>query len=200
MISSKDMPDSFLRARLREPALRQPGVSSASGMARVAPQMPVNAPEPVLDPSVPQNASTVKIEAFIACEIPVGQAQQKGACVIQGKIRFFTKAKIKEAERQWRAILGPMVPEKPLEGALNLCVTLHFPWRKVDKKAQKQFKVMPIPTRPDCSNLIKLLEDQMTKLGFWKDDSQIAELTIRKFRSDMPGIHFTIQPSQPTPR
>lgn len=156
--------------------------------------------ERVLTPAALSDSGKHEIEAFIACKVPTRTAQQKGACVVQGKIRFFTKAVVKQAEQQWRTILGPSAPKKPLEGPLKLEITLHFPWRKQDTKLKAQFKVVPIPTRPDAENLCKSLLDQMTKLGFWKDDSQIAELTIRKYRSDTPGIHFTIKPSLPTPR
>ena len=46
--------------------------------------------------------------------------------------------------------------------------------------------------KPDCSNAIKALEDCLTKLGFWDDDSQVASLTVDKAWGDRVGISVAI--------
>jgi hypothetical protein len=48
--------------------------------------------------------------------------------------------------------------------------------------------VIPCDTRPDCDNLCKILFDAMTRLGFWGDDSQIADLRFVKCWGDTAGI------------
>lgn len=48
-------------------------------------------------------------------------------------------------------------------------------------------------TKPDTTNLQKALEDIMTDITFWKDDSLIASSITEKFFSDCPGIFIQIQ-------
>jgi len=187
-----NLPPGFRRAMSAPAALKSP-----QEMGRISPERPL---ERVLMPQTTVDIGNAFLEAFIPCEVPTRTAQQKGACVVQGKIRFFTKKVVKEAEKQWRTILLPYVPATPFTGPIRLEITLHFPWRKGDSKLKAQFRVVPIDTRPDAENIFKACGDQMTVLGFWKDDSQIAELTVRKFRSDTPGLHLKIQPSTPTTR
>ena len=52
------------------------------------------------------------------------------------------------------------------------------------KKRWGQWKT----SKPDCDNAVKLLQDVMTKMGFWKDDSQIARLMVKKVLAERPGI------------
>lgn len=47
----------------------------------------------------------------------------------------------------------------------------------------------PKTTKPDVDNLAKLILDAMTKSRYWKDDNQVAELSISKHWSEIPGVY-----------
>jgi len=52
-----------------------------------------------------------------------------------------------------------------------------------------QYKI----TRPDTDNMIKILKDEMTSLGFWKDDAQVASEITEKFWAEQPGIYVKVE-------
>ncbi len=133
------------------------------------------------------------ISVFIPCCIPTVTAQQKGAFAMGGKVRFFKKKAVKQSENTFHALLYPHVPAEPMTGPLCLVLRLGFPWRKSEKKSRMaNFRTYPIETRPDCSNLIKTIEDVMTTMRFWNDDSQISSLCVSKFYTARPGITINL--------
>lgn len=134
-----------------------------------------------------------QLSVFIPCSIPTVTAQQKGAFAIGGKVRFFKKKKVKESENTFAALLLPHQPSKPFSGPLCLVLRLTFPWRKSERKSRMSaYSSYPIETRPDCSNLVKTIEDVMTTLRFWNDDSQVSTLAISKRYGDRPGISINL--------
>lgn len=138
---------------------------------------------------------------FASCEPPSATAQQKGAKRTRRGIRFFKKSHVIEAEEKLTRVLGGHAPAVPFDGALDVWVKIVFPWRKTElKRVLKEWAEYPITTSPDCSNLIKMIEDCMTKLGFWNDDGQNAKLSVSKFWGDDPGIHVHITEAQGTRR
>ena len=48
-------------------------------------------------------------------------------------------------------------------------------------------------TRPDTDNLQKLLKDEMTHVGFWQDDAQVASEIVEKFWAVTPGIYIAVR-------
>jgi len=136
----------------------------------------------------------MSITFFIPCNPPTATAQQKGAFAMRdGGVRFFKKAKVKQAENSLYALLLPHRPESPMKGPLTLVVGFHFPWRKSEsKRRMKEFAAYPIETRPDVDNIYKALGDVMTTLGFWNDDGQISSLCVHKLYSDKPGISINL--------
>lgn len=142
------------------------------------------------------------ISFFIDCIPPTVTAQQKGAFAMPGGgIRFFKKAKVKQAEQMLWALLQPYRPAEPLDGPLTLVVHFTFPWRKSEtKKRLAMFALMPIDVRPDVDNVAKALCDVMTTLGFWKDDSQLSSLCLHKAYGDRAGISVNLTRSLATTR
>lgn len=55
--------------------------------------------------------------------------------------------------------------------------------------------------KPDADNLVKLVLDRITRLGLiWRDDSQVAYLTVAKYWADKDedvGCNLTLQPILP---
>ena len=103
------------------------------------------------------------------------------------KVRFKSKAML-ETERLYRTQLLPHAPQMPSEKPVRLFICLYFDKRS-PKKLWGKYKV----TRPDCDNFCKALIDQMTKAGFWQDDSQVADLHIKKYYAEKASIYIEWQ-------
>ena len=91
---------------------------------------------------------------------------------------------------QWRAILEQGVPAHPLQGALSFKLVLTWPFPKSMKTTSV---VIPKTTRPDGVNILKGVEDIMTKLGYWQDDNQLAIETVERWYGMFPGVLVQIQ-------
>ncbi len=133
---------------------------------------------------------------FIPCNPPKSTAQashrimkRRDGTQFVGK---FAKSKGKRTQDELLLLLQPYRPEKPLEGPVALSVRWTYPWRKSESKKNKLSGRLWCDTRPDCDNLLKLLQDCMTRLAFWNDDSQVAFLKFRKMWGDNNGIHITV--------
>ena len=129
---------------------------------------------------------------FIPCIPPTTTAQQKGAFVVGKTVRFFKKKKTVQAENTLIGLLKDHAPKQPHEGALKVCITLIFPWRKSESKSDLLTGRACHITRPDFDNLSKMLCDVMTTLGYWKDDGQISDGRIIKRRGSVTGIKVEI--------
>jgi Holliday junction resolvase RusA-like endonuclease len=143
------------------------------------------------------------INVFIPCNLPTVTSQQKGAFSVPGGrgVRFFKKAKVKASEATFHALLLPHVPSAPFAGPLRLTLGFIFPWRKTERKSvMRAHSEVPVTTRPDLSNLVKTLEDVMTTLRFWGDDSQISDLRLTKRYADTPGLRIEISEDSPIQR
>lgn len=128
----------------------------------------------------------------IPCDPPRASSQQKGAFKTPAGIRFFKKQPVVKAEKSLLALLQPHVPPAPLQGPLMLSVEWCIPWRKSETKKRRALGVIPCDVRPDLDNIIKLLGDTMTTLRFWEDDSQIADLRLKKQWGDWAGIKIWV--------
>lgn len=60
--------------------------------------------------------------------------------------------------------------DTPYTGPVHLRLSWYFPGESHQWRTQK----------PDCDNMVKVLLDEMTCEGFWKDDAQIVTLMITK--------------------
>ena len=105
-------------------------------------------------------------------QIPAGTSQMKRVNHRTGK--FFAGKQLEEARRAYEEELRKFVPDEPLEGPVKM--DIEFRYTTKDKKKSGEFKT----SRPDCDNMVKLIQDVMTSLGYWKDDSQVVDLHIRK--------------------
>lgn len=131
---------------------------------------------------------------YIPCIPPTATSQQKGAFSLPGKgVRFFKKANVARAEHDLLTLLHPHTPPAPFTGPLYLSIAFTWPWRKSEPKKNRASGRKWRDTKPDCSNIVKMVEDCMTRLGFWGDDSQVALLTVSKRWGDTPGISVAMQ-------
>lgn len=118
--------------------------------------------------------------------IPRSTSQEKGVRIVHGRPHFYTKDKVQDAKRFYAVRLKGYRPEKPIEGAVALTVNFCYPVKKPHKNGEVKI------TRPDTDNLIKLIKDVMTDLGFWVDDSQIVCEKVTKSYREPSGIEVRI--------
>lgn len=109
---------------------------------------------------------------------------------------FFKSDKAKAAEHDLLVLCAPYKPARPIEGPVRLQVDFVWPWRVSEPKKRISLGRVPHVSKPDLSNVIKMLEDCLTKLGFWKDDGQVADLHVTKAWGDQVGIYVAISPIQ----
>ncbi len=126
------------------------------------------------------------MEFFIPMEPPTTTFQAKQ--INWKKKVVYDSQEIKNIKQKFESYLYKFKPEKPLEGAIEFSTV----W--IYKSKTKETK--PKTTKPDLDNMNKLLQDAMTKLQFWKDDSQITRLTIEKWWGEVPGIWIRIEESE----
>lgn len=103
-----------------------------------------------------------------------------------GSVYMYEDRDLKEVRYTIRNALKPFAPDDPIPGPIRLITKWLFP---KGTHANGQYKI----TKPDTDNLNKMLKDEMTKVGFWKDDALVASEVIEKFWADVPGIYIEIQ-------
>jgi Holliday junction resolvase RusA-like endonuclease len=133
------------------------------------------------------------IEFHLPIVPPKTTSQTKRLVMVGGKPRFFHKASHQDAESDLLTLCAPYTPDAPIQGAVALEVGFVFPWRKSEPKRERAQGWKYHTVRPDAGNLVKLLEDVLTKLQFWQDDSQVAYQLVMKYWGDKPGIHVLIR-------
>lgn len=104
----------------------------------------------------------------------------------KGKPYFYEDQDLLKVRMSLRRALSDFVPKEPYMGAVRLVVKWCFPKKKHNDGEYKT-------TKPDTDNLNKMLKDEMTKLGFWKDDALVASEIIEKFWADIPGIFIRVE-------
>lgn len=107
---------------------------------------------------------------------PKTTAQEKKIAVkYDGKPIVYDSERLVKARRAFLSSLTPFKPDAPFTGPLSLSMVWIF---RTPKDGIDGWK----PTRPDTDNLVKLLKDCMTKMGFWQDDAQVCHEECLKFQ------------------
>ena len=112
-------------------------------------------------------------------------AQQKGVFVGKdGHVHFFTKAPIAKAEKALKLALSPHAAHSASWGQvpIELEYNLLFPYPSSTPKKHLH-KIGPHLERPDGENVVKGVTDAMTAVGFWSDDSLLANYIVKKRRT-----------------
>ena len=117
-------------------------------------------------------------------QIPKGTAQMKR---YNGRTRtYFKSQRLQQTEDFYLNELRSYAPISPITGAVSL--SIDFDYFTPTKKRRGKWKT----TRPDCDNMVKILIDCMTKLGFWLDDAQVARLRVSKRYAEGEQAQITI--------
>lgn len=112
--------------------------------------------------------------------------QQKGVTKRNGKTIFYNRRGTDNAEL--KALLMRNAPPQAIGKDVPIILDVIFTFKHQKKKLWGKYK----PTRPDLDNLLKNLQDYMTKIGYYADDSQIVVLCARKFYGNKNKIEIEI--------
>ena len=134
----------------------------------------------------------MELRFFVPMEKPPTTTyQNKGVAYSRKKKRayMYEREETAEARADLEAVMAGHVPAAPLQGPVYLGVVWCFP-DPDHKHRDGEWRT----SRPDTDNLEKMLKDVMTKLGYWKDDAQVAWEDIQKrWTWQIPGIAFLIR-------
>jgi Holliday junction resolvase RusA-like endonuclease len=142
---------------------------------------------------------------MIAFHLPIippkatSQGAGKRIVVMAGRPMFFKNGKAQSAENDLTLLCSRHRPAKAFDGPVSLSVDYVFPWRAAEPLKRRKLGRVPHTSKPDCSNMVKMLEDVLTKLEFWTDDSLVASLQVTKAWGDQVGIYVRIETLPITP-
>jgi crossover junction endodeoxyribonuclease RusA len=137
---------------------------------------------------------------IVARGIPKGQPRPR-ACVRGGHAAVYDPGTAEGWKGAVALAAGPLIPEQPLSGPLNVTIAFHFPRPKGHfRKGGLLAKSAPRyhTQKPDADNAAKAVLDVLTDIGMWRDDSQIYVLTIGKAWAETSesGAVITIEETQ----
>lgn len=125
------------------------------------------------------------LKFFMAMNPPTATAQEKFINTKTGKIGMKTEARA--ARSKLLAHLAEYRPETPFTGPVHVEIGWLY---KNDSKEELSWNI----SKPDLDNLEKDLLDCMTKLKFWKDDSQVCmKYTEKRWTQSVPGIAIMVE-------
>ena len=124
----------------------------------------------------------------------VPKAQERDRITARGGFARSYKSKTQKlVEDKLLSLLMLHKPTEPMLRAVNLKVKVYL---SIPKSKSRKWRLMALQgiirptTKPDCSNIIKNLEDVMNEV-FFHDDRQIVDLSISKYYGDIP--HWEIE-------
>ncbi len=114
-------------------------------------------------------------------------------------MKVITPTKTRNAEQNFLAIAYQHRPPAPFTVALRLRVAFWFPiprswpnWKKAAVASQGDSDLIQKTSKPDASNLLKLIEDAMNGV-FYIDDSQLIDVQATKGYSIEPRTVVAIE-------
>ena len=129
----------------------------------------------------------MRTEFFMPMLPPTITHQQKKIKKVNGKIIVYEPAKLSNARSKLLGHLASHIPAAKYTTAVRLTTKWLFPI--TGKHYDGEWKT----TKPDTDNMVKLLKDCMTTLGYWTDDALVASEIIEKFWAARPGIYIKIE-------
>ena len=136
-------------------------------------------------------------EFFVRC-IPSNSSHQGSLRILKKKdgsqfVGKFANSKAKKWEGEMLTLFAPHAPEVTPDCPVTVSCVWVFPWRKAEAKKNRARGLLPKDTKSDLDNLWKGVGDVLTRLGFYKDDSQIYDLRLKKFWGDDAGIGIKVE-------
>ncbi len=154
------------------------------------------------------HARRPRLSFFVACVPPTANHQNK-RIVRRGKFASLADApELVAAKQTLDALLLPHQPAEPIPAPARVTLEFTWPWlASTPKRTKAAYVRVRKVSAPDCTNLAKTLEDRLAALRFIANDAGDAEVVLRKWHGDAPGIAVTIEaleageqrPSAPVP-
>lgn len=120
--------------------------------------------------------------------VPTAQGRARHA-VINGKAMTYKSKRQKDNERELELAMLKFKPQEPATRAIEIFVTAYMPIPRSKLKSEREaMRSTPTPhtCKPDLDNMLKNMLDALTRLGFWRDDSQVARIVAEKRYSACP--------------
>ena len=125
-------------------------------------------------------------------KIPSVTQQEHKISTRGGRPRIYEPAELKAARQLFRDHLAQHRPEATLEGPVELTVVWCYPATQTHPEGAWK------TSKPDTDNLVKMLKDEMTRPGFWKDDAQVCCELVSKIYDRRSGVAIRARSLQPT--
>jgi Holliday junction resolvase RusA-like endonuclease len=133
------------------------------------------------------------LDFFLVCDPPKTSHHAKRIVKRGPFASIADKPELTAAKTSLESLLLPYQPLEPITGPVALTVTYCWPWLKGHTKRERATGKVRHTSRPDCSNLVKTLEDCLVRLRFIEDDNAVAVLRVEKWWGDAPGIGVRIE-------
>ena len=130
------------------------------------------------------------LEFFMPMDPPTVTHQEKQIRVVRGKPIVYEPADLKAARQKLMAHLAKHAPEVPIAKGVPVELVSTWCYPTDDPARDACLKT----TKPDTDNMVKLLKDCMTAVGFWTDDAQVCREITEKFwvMTTPPGIRIRV--------
>lgn len=142
------------------------------------------------------NPTQRTITAFIPCIPPMSTAQGSSQIMKRKNGQRFvgksSNSKAKATQNQLWSMLELHRPDTPYSTPVKLSTVWVWPWRKNEPKKNRVDGLKWKDTKPDVDNMLKIMLDVMTRLGYWADDNVVQLGHVYRFWGERPGIHIQI--------
>jgi len=138
---------------------------------------------------------TLPITFFVAGD-PKPQPRPR-AGTFQGKSRIYDPRTAEGWKHRIASDAMKFRPSEPLTGPLAVYILFCFKRPQALMRKKDPIDRIRHTKKPDIDNLVKAVLDELTQLGFWRDDNQICQITgtkwyIMKEGEDIPGAMIII--------
>jgi Holliday junction resolvase RusA-like endonuclease len=133
------------------------------------------------------------MEFFLRCVPPKTTHHAKKIVKVGKFSKLADKPELMSAKEILTGLLLPHVPDKPVAEPIALSIEYTWPWRQGDNVRIRSKGRKYYLSKPDCSNAAKTLEDLLMHMRFIPGDEKVADLRVKKFRGDEPGIRIKIE-------
>lgn len=127
---------------------------------------------------------------------PIAQGRPRAGKTHTGKTVLYDPLKSRDFKQFVKLVASQYAPKELIKDPIYLFIDVYRPTPKALHTKPKQAliesgEIRPI-TKPDVDNYVKGVKDGLNKV-IWHDDSQVIELTVRKFYSLSPRVVVCIK-------
>lgn len=127
---------------------------------------------------------------------PVAQGRPRAGKTWTGKTVLYDPTKSRDFKQFVRLVAAQHAPKELITGPIRLFVDVYRPTPKRLQTKPKQALIesgeLRPTVKPDVDNYVKGIKDGLNKV-IWEDDSQVVDLTVRKFYSLSPKVVVCIK-------